>query len=77
MNPDLKRHLVSALNTFITGFGMGIVAYIQTAPLDPTNLGKAALFGLLLAGGRAGVKMVSETVVPFVVQYLKDKALPL
>lgn len=64
MNPNLKRHLFSALNTFLTGFGLGIAAYVSSSPLDAVTFGKAAIFGVLLAGARAGVKMVVETFVP-------------
>lgn len=61
MNSNLKRQLFSIANTFVTGFGLGIVAYLKIAPLDASTFGKAAIFGLLLAGLRHGVKMVSET----------------
>lgn len=61
MNPTLKRHLYSAGTTFLTGFVIGILPYLNN--LDFASLGKGALFALFLAGIRAGVKLVVEKLI--------------
>lgn len=73
MNPELKRHLISGVNTFIAGFGLGIAAYIAVSPLDLATFGKSAVFGLFLAGARAGVKLVVENLI---VPFFKKRAAP-
>lgn len=61
MNPTLKRHLISAGTTFVAGFAIGILPFLNS--LDPANFGKAAFFGLCVAGIRAGVKLVVENLI--------------
>ncbi len=49
-----KKHIVSALNTFITAFGIAVAPSIST--LDWSAVDQAFIIGLLAAGVRAGVK---------------------
>ncbi len=58
MNPNVKRHLISALVTFLTAFGLVLVADIDSITLD--SLRSDATLGLIFAAGRAGVKAVIE-----------------
>lgn len=59
MNTKLKRHLLSALNTFIPAFFLAIFSM----PLDLENLDKATLIALALVGLRAWVKAIQQTIV--------------
>lgn len=56
MNTNLKKHLISALNTFIPAFFLAIFSM----PLDLENLDKATIIALLLVGLRAGVKAIQQ-----------------
>lgn len=61
MNPELKRHLISAGVTFLQGFVIGILPYVQT--IDLSNLGKATAFAIVMVGVRAGIKYLVEKFV--------------
>lgn len=61
MNDTLKRHLFSAAQTFVAGFGIGVLPYLNN--FDWSNAGRAVFFGLFLAGVRGGVKLVWEQLI--------------
>jgi len=54
MNTNTKKHLISALNTFIPAFFLAIFSM----PINLENLDKATIIALLLVGLRAGVKAI-------------------
>lgn len=56
MNTNLKKHLISALNTFIPAFFLAIFSM----PINVENLDKATIIALLLVGLRAGVKAIQQ-----------------
>lgn len=56
MNTNTKKHLISALNTFIPAFFLAIFSM----PINPENLDKATIIALLLVGLRAGVKAIQQ-----------------
>ncbi len=58
MKPQIKEHLISALNTFIPAFFLAIFSM----PIDLENLDKATIIALLLVGLRAGVKAIQQYV---------------
>lgn len=58
MNTNTKRHLISALNTFIPAFFLAIFSM----PINVENLDKATIIALLLVGLRAGVKAIQVTI---------------
>lgn len=53
-----KRYLVSALVTFAAGFALVVTPELQTLSLE--SLEDGALFGLVIAGVRAGIKALFE-----------------
>lgn len=61
LNPTLKRHLSSAATTFLTGFVIGVLPYLEN--LDASALGAGAIFAIFLTGIRAGFKLVIEKLV--------------
>lgn len=54
----MKRHLISALQTFVAGFLLGISPLISSE-----NIGKATVFALVMAGVRAGIKALYEAFI--------------
>ena len=58
ISQDLKRHIISGIITFSTGFLLATVPILTTLTLEDLN--KGALIGLLLAGFRAGLKVLYE-----------------
>lgn len=56
MKPQIKKHLISALNTFIPAFFLAIFSM----PINLENLNKATIIAILLVGLRAGVKAVQQ-----------------
>ncbi len=58
MNTNTKKHLISALNTFIPAFFLAIFSM----PINVENLDKATIIALLLVGLRAGVKAIQQYV---------------
>jgi hypothetical protein len=61
MKNTYKRYLVSSLITFLTAFMIAIVPLMET--LTPENFGKSAIFGIIVAGVRAGIKALSEWLI--------------
>lgn len=59
-HPTLTAHLISAAQTFVTGFAIGIFAL---GPIDWSTFGESTIFALFLAGCRAGVKLVYENLL--------------
>jgi len=53
---DAKRYLISSLVTFATAFLIGVLPMVGNVGWE-----SAALFGLIAAGVRAGVKALVET----------------
>ena len=49
MNANIKKHFISALNTFIPAFFLAIFSM----PINVENLDKATIIALLLVGLRA------------------------
>lgn len=64
MNPTLKRHLISAGVTFLTGAAMVILPVLDTLTLQ--DLQGGAIVGIFFTVIRAGVKSVIEY---FIAQY--------
>lgn len=60
MNKELKRHLISAGITFITGFALAVVPMLDSVAMQDVKNG--ALLGILFAGVRAGIKGVFELI---------------
>lgn len=58
----LQHHLGSALQTFVAGFAIGVVAYIHIYPVMGT-IDQATIFAIILAGVRAGVKVLWENII--------------
>jgi len=56
MDTNTKKHLISALNTFIPAFFLAIFSM----PINVENLDKATIIALLLVGLRAGVKAIQQ-----------------
>ena len=54
----MKRHLISAGITFLTGFAVVLLANIDTLTIE--NLEQGAWLGVGFAAVRAGVKAVLE-----------------
>jgi len=50
------RFAISSAVTFITAFGLAILPMVGDVAFD-----KAAIFGLIVVGARAGVKALSES----------------
>lgn len=61
MNDTLKRHLISAGQTFVATFLLTLSMSINT--LDMEALEGSILVALLVSAARAGVKAVVETAV--------------
>jgi riboflavin transporter FmnP len=61
MNENIKRYLFSSLTTFISGFALAILPFLDGLTLDQVKTG--ALAGILFAGIRAGVKAVIELAI--------------
>jgi hypothetical protein len=55
MSEKIKEYLWSSTTTFVAAFLFAVAPLIGGAPLD-----KAALFAILMAGVRAGVKAVLQ-----------------
>lgn len=64
MNPELKKHLVSAGITFFAGFALMVVPELDNISMQSFENG--ALGGILFAGVRTGLKMLLES---FIVWY--------
>ena len=58
----LKTEIVSITYTFISGFALGIIPFINAMSWD--HMDKAVIIGAIIAGFRAGVKVIGELVVP-------------
>lgn len=58
MSKNTKRYLVSSLITFISSFLLAITPLVDQLTVD--NIGRSAIFAILIVGVRAGVKAVSE-----------------
>jgi hypothetical protein len=58
-----KEHLKSALITFFVAFSIAVVPFIDSLSLE--TLKNGALFGILFAGVRAGVKAILEIVAKY------------
>ena len=58
MSPETKRYIVSSGVTFVSSFILAILPVITDPSWSYT--GKAAIFALLAAGARAGVKALWE-----------------
>jgi len=56
MDTNTKKHLISALNTFIPAFFLAIFSM----PINVENLDKATIIALLLVCLRAGVKAIQQ-----------------
>lgn len=56
---EFKRYAVSSLYTFLAGFLIAIMPVLDT--LDFQHLGTAAIFGLIGAGIRGGIKLLGES----------------
>lgn len=59
INETLKRHLISAGLTFLTGFAI-VVAPQLNETLTYEAMKEGALVGIIFAGVRAGLKAVLE-----------------
>ena len=57
----IKRHAISALLTFMTGFSIVLLGEIDTLTIESFQNG--AWVGVLFAGVRAGVKGIIEVFV--------------
>ena len=62
MNPTFKRHLISAIVTFVAAFAIVVVPQIDTVTVD--NLTDGTLVGLIFVGVRAGLKALLEMLIP-------------
>ena len=62
MNPTFKRHLISAIVTFVAAFAIVVVPDIDTVSVD--NLTDGTLVGLIFVGVRAGLKALLEMLIP-------------
>ncbi len=58
MSNDTKRHIISALVTFSTGFLLAILPVIEHITLN--NLSTALVFAVVMAGLRGGIKYLVE-----------------
>ena len=61
MNQTLKRYLISSATTFVTAFLISVGAQLTMANLSPANLGWGIVISIAVAGLRAGVKAVVES----------------
>ena len=61
MNETLKRHIISAILTFVSGFALAILPVIDQITLESMQNG--AVFGVIFVGIRAGVKALLEIFV--------------
>ncbi len=61
MNENLKRFLISAGISFVTGFALVIVAQIDNLSVE--SLEDGGLIGLIVAGTRTGIKAVAELLI--------------
>ena len=57
----MKRHLYSALVTFLTGFALALIPDIDKITLS--SFGDGVFVGILFAGARAGFKVLLEALV--------------
>ena len=57
----MKRHIISALVTFVTGFAIVILPQLDN--LDVDNLSNAVLWGLVFTGLRGGIKALLELLI--------------
>jgi hypothetical protein len=69
----LKEYAISALFTFLTGFVIATVAYINNTQnvTFETFLDTGFIVGMVLASVRAGIKLVWEYLLPLVPKLLK------
>jgi hypothetical protein len=58
MSTTTKRYLISSIVTFVSGFCIAILPFIET--LQFADLGNGAILGLLFVGIRAGIKALLE-----------------
>lgn len=56
---EFKRYAISSLYTFVAGFLLAIMPVLDS--IDFSNMGRAAIFGLIGAGVRGGIKMLGES----------------
>lgn len=65
MNITLKRYLISSFDTFISGFGIGIIPILNNLTVHDISWGalKATILGLVFVGVRAGAKALREYLV--------------
>lgn len=61
MNETLKRHLLSAITTFLTGFALAVIPDIDKITLSSFQDG--VFVGIVFAGARAGFKVLLEGLV--------------
>ncbi len=61
MNQTLKRYLISSATTFVTAFLISVGAQLTMANISPSNLGWGIVISIAVAGLRAGVKAVMES----------------
>ena len=57
----MKRHIISALVTFATGFAIVILPELDN--LSVGNLSNAVLWGLVFTGLRGGIKALLELLI--------------
>lgn len=62
MNPRIKAHIISAVQTFIAAFGVAIYPMLSTFN-GFDGLTKTVILAILFAGTRAGVKAVYEALI--------------
>lgn len=58
MNQELKRHIISGIITFSTGFLLATLPIVTTLTVEDLN--KGVIIGLVIAGLRAGLKLLYE-----------------
>jgi len=61
MNKDIKRHLISAGVTFLTGFALAILPVIDEITLGAIKDG--TIVGFLFAAVRGGIKLLLENFI--------------
>lgn len=62
MKKDVKRHCISAVITFVTGFLLGILPNIDQ--FTPENIKNGVIVGILASAFRAALKVTIEYVIP-------------
>lgn len=58
---NIKRYIISAVITFVAGFGAAILPHLDSITID--NISTGAVSGLVLIGVRAGIKLCTEAFI--------------